>query len=69
MEENVTTLLVKHADVLVTMDDSRREIEGGAVLVEENRVAWVGSTAEIEPWLADNRPDLVRDGFLAPDPG
>jgi len=59
----VTTLLVKNADVLVTMDDSRREIKAGAVIVEENRGAWVGPTVELEPWLAENRPDLVQDGF------
>jgi 8-oxoguanine deaminase len=59
----VTTLLVKNADVLVTMDDNRREIKTGAVMVEENRVAWVGPTAELEPWLAENRRDLVEDGF------
>ena len=59
----MTTLLVKNADVLVTMDDNRREIRAGAVLVDENRVAWVGPTAELEPWLVENRPDLVQDGF------
>jgi hypothetical protein len=33
------TLLARHADVLVTMDDERREIGDGAVFVRGNRIA------------------------------
>ena len=46
------TLLVKNADVLVTMDDDRREIRGGGVLVEGNRIVAVGPSAEL-PGTAD----------------
>jgi 8-oxoguanine deaminase len=35
-------LLLKNADVVVTMDDARREIASGFVLVEGNRIAAVG---------------------------
>jgi 8-oxoguanine deaminase len=32
------TILLKNADVVVTMDDTRREITGGSVLIEGNRI-------------------------------
>jgi cytosine/adenosine deaminase-related metal-dependent hydrolase len=43
------TLLARHADVLVTMDDTRREIADGAVFVRGNRIERVGTTAEMPP--------------------
>ena len=43
------TLLARHADVLVTMDDKRREIADGAVFVRGNRIERVGTTAEMPP--------------------
>ncbi len=58
----MSTLLVRDADVLVTMDPSRREIPQGAVLIEDHRILWTGPTAELAPWLAANRPDIGRDG-------
>ncbi len=39
--------LIRHADLLVTMDDRRREIRDGAVLVQGHRIEWVGATAEL----------------------
>src|SRR3954469_8617724 len=50
------TLLVKNADVLVTMDDARREIWGGGVLVVGNRIVVVGPSAEL-PGTADGGID------------
>ncbi len=58
----MSTLLIKNADVLVTMNDSRAEIKGGAVLVEANQIQWVGPSAAVELYLAQNRPDLARTG-------
>ena len=52
----MTTLLIKNAEILVTMNDRRQEIPNGAVFVEDNQVAWVGRTVEFETWLAANRP-------------
>jgi 8-oxoguanine deaminase len=52
------TLLVRHAHVLVTMDDSRREIRDGAVLVRGNRIEQVGASAEL-PASADEVVDLA----------
>ncbi|MBN1219213.1 MAG: 8-oxoguanine deaminase [Anaerolineae bacterium] len=62
----MTILFVKNAEVLVTMDGaddvSRREIKNGAVVVEDNKISFVGSTVEGERWL-ETRPDLPGRGF------
>jgi 8-oxoguanine deaminase len=42
-----TTLLLKNARVVATMDDARREIADGAVLVRGRQIIAVGPTAEI----------------------
>lgn len=52
----MTTLLIKNAEILVTMNGDRQEMPNGAVFVEDNRVAWVGRTVEFETWWAANRP-------------
>lgn len=57
------TLLVKNADVLVTMNNARQEIKNGAMLVQDNRIEWVGPTHEVDPWMAANRPHLARDSI------
>lgn len=41
------TLLVKNIHTLVTMDDERREIRNGAILVENNVIKAVGTTEEL----------------------
>ncbi len=52
------TLLARHADVLVTMDDARREIPDGALFVRGNRIEQVGRT-EALPESADTVLDLA----------
>jgi 8-oxoguanine deaminase len=52
------TLLVRNADVLVTMDGERREIRGGGLFAEGNRITAVGPTAEL-PRTADRILDLA----------
>ncbi|MEZ4719070.1 MAG: hypothetical protein R2851_23710 [Caldilineaceae bacterium] len=42
------SLLIQHADLMLTMDADRREIADGAVLVEDNAIAWVGATADLD---------------------
>lgn len=45
-------LILRHADVVVTMDAQRREIADGAVVVNGPVIAWVGASADIPaPWL------------------
>jgi cytosine/adenosine deaminase-related metal-dependent hydrolase len=51
------TLLIRNADVLVTMDDERREIRGGGLYVEGNRIAAVGPSDAL-PLSADEVIDM-----------
>lgn len=48
----MTTLLLRHAERVVTMDDTRREIADGAVLIEDRVIRAVGRTDEL-PAAAD----------------
>ncbi|MBN3723202.1 8-oxoguanine deaminase [Burkholderia sp. Ac-20379] len=58
------TLLVRHADVLVTMDASRREIRDGGLYIEGNRIVAAGPTDSL-PDTADEVLDL-RGHLLMP---
>jgi len=51
------TLLVKNADVLVTMDEHRREIRGGGLFARDGRLVAVGPSQEL-PDAADEVLDL-----------
>ncbi len=53
----MTTLLVKNATVLVTMDNRRREIAFGGLFVRDGFIEQVGTTAEL-PQTADEILDL-----------
>jgi 8-oxoguanine deaminase len=55
---NPRTLLVRNADILVTMDGERREIRGGGLFAEGNRITAVGPSAEL-PGTADRVLDLA----------
>jgi 8-oxoguanine deaminase len=59
------TLLVKHIHTLVTMDETRREIRDGALLVQENAIAQVGTTSEL-PETADEVLDLQGRSVVLP---
>ncbi len=59
----MTTLLVKNIDVLAPMNGSRNEIGDGALLVENNQILWLGPTGQVDAWIAQNRPELERDGI------
>jgi len=59
----MATLLVKNADVLVTMNENRDEIKNGALLVEDNQIVWVGSSAGVDQTLHNSFPKLARDGL------
>ena len=56
-------LVLRHAEVLLTMDAGRREIADGAVVVEGPAIAWVGASAELPAAhaeaLRDGRADAV----------
>jgi len=54
----MTTLLVRHADLLVTMDDQRREIPDGGLFVRDGFIVQVEKTGEL-PESADDILDLT----------
>ena len=58
------TLLIRNAQLLVTMDAQRREIPDGAVFVRDKVIEAVGSTAEL-PATADEVID-ARDQIVIP---
>ena len=59
----MTTTLLRHAAVLVTMDDARREIPDGGLFIRDNIIEAVGPTADLPP--ADTVIDL-SDHVLLP---
>ena len=52
-------VLLRNATVLVTMDDARREIDEGAVLIAGNSIEAVGTTAELAAQTVDETIDLA----------
>ena len=45
----MSTLLLKNADLLITMDDQRNRIAGGGLFVRDNFIEQVGPTADLPP--------------------
>ena len=45
----MSTLLIHHADCIVTMDATRREIKDGAILIRDNLIDWIGTSGELPP--------------------
>lgn len=60
----MSTLLVKNASLLVTMDDQRREIRDGGLFIRDGFIQQVGETADL-PYHADEVIDL-RDHIVLP---
>jgi cytosine/adenosine deaminase-related metal-dependent hydrolase len=54
----MTTLLIHHANLLITMDDHRREIPDGGLFVRDGFIEQVGPTREL-PLAADEVLDLT----------
>lgn len=54
----MSTLLIKHAHTLVTMDNHRREIPDGGLFIQDGFIVQVGPTAELPP-TADEVVDLT----------
>lgn len=61
----MSTLLVKNIRTLVTMDDQRREIRHGALLVRDNAIVQIGTTSEL-PDRADEILDLEGKHIVLP---
>jgi len=47
----MTIRIIQHAELLVTMDSTRREIRDGAVVIEDHQITWVGATAALPPQI------------------
>jgi 8-oxoguanine deaminase len=61
------TLLIRDAALVATMDDRRREIRGGSVLLRGNRIEAVGPTADLPrsaDEVVDARGHLVVPGLV-----
>ncbi|MEM7347876.1 MAG: amidohydrolase family protein, partial [Chloroflexota bacterium] len=54
----MSTLLIKNATMLVTMDADRRELENAGLFVQDGIIEQVGSTADL-PETADTILDLA----------
>ncbi|MCB0163362.1 MAG: 8-oxoguanine deaminase, partial [Anaerolineae bacterium] len=59
------TLLVKNADVVITMDDRRRQIHGGGIFVRDNVIEQIGPADE----LPDEADQIIDAKGLAILPG
>ena len=63
----MSTLLLKHADLLVTMDAARRRIADGGLLVRDNAIVQAGPTAELPAdadTVIDARGMIVLPGLV-----
>ena len=63
----MSTLLVRHATLLATMDDARREIADGAVFIRDHVIEAVGPTAELPAQadvVIDARDQVVLPGLV-----
>jgi cytosine/adenosine deaminase-related metal-dependent hydrolase len=63
----MSTLLLKHADLLVSMDATRRRIPDGGLFVRDNQIVQVGATAELPEaadTLIDARGMIVLPGLV-----
>jgi cytosine/adenosine deaminase-related metal-dependent hydrolase len=61
----MTTLFVKNADVLVTMDQGQTpsEIKDGALIVADNTIEFAGTTSEAGRLINETPPDWLRGGI------
>ncbi|MBI5292304.1 MAG: amidohydrolase family protein, partial [Chloroflexi bacterium] len=59
------TLVVRHAALLVTMDEARREIPDGGMLIRNGVIEAVGSTHEL-PTVADAKVLDLSGHIVAP---
>ncbi len=61
----MTTLLIKNADVLVTMDGLRREISGGDLFVRDGVIVAVGTDlSEVADEVIDASNCVVTPGLV-----
>ncbi len=59
----MSTLLIKNADALITMDDQQRQFRGGGVFIRDNVIEQIGPSAEL-PATADQVIDAKGMAIL-----
>jgi len=64
----MSATLIRHADVLVTMDDTGTEIPDGALVIEGGKIAAVGTSAELSHW-AGKAGDIIEARGCVVTPG
>lgn len=64
----MTLTVIRHADILVTMDDQRREIADGALAFRDGVIEAVGTTAELAG-LARDADDVIDAAGCVVTPG
>ena len=63
----MTSLLIYHAHLLITMDDARRNIPDGALFVRDNSIEWIGPTNKLSSnHLAADRIIDAADQIVLP---
>ena len=67
----MSTTVIRHAAMLVTLDAQRREIPDGALVIEDNAIRWVGATTDLPAEVVDQaarimdaRGKIVLPGFV-----
>src|SRR5215218_6777949 len=64
----MATLKIDNARYLITVDDQRRIIQGGSILIDGTRIARVGKASELAGMAADRVIDarhmVVTPGFF-----
>ncbi|MEM7132752.1 MAG: 8-oxoguanine deaminase [Chloroflexota bacterium] len=56
----MSTTLIQHALMVVTMDPERREIADGAVYIDDNQIVWVGTTDELPSDYSEKAERIVN---------
>ncbi len=54
-EIKLTTLLLHHAEMLITMDSQRREIKDGALIIQDGVITAVGTSDEMESLITNTQ--------------
>lgn len=54
------SMCIEHADLVVTMDDQRREIRDGAVVIQGPAIVWVGATGDLPASLREAADEIIQ---------
>jgi 8-oxoguanine deaminase len=57
-------LLLRHAEVVATMNDAGDEIRDGALLIEDRRIRWLGASDALDPQLAEGAAVIDARGCV-----